>query len=234
MPSNGLLLVIVVSGHLFLQIFKRTRLSALTWDGPRLILGTAAAGGGLFALSRVLALVLELIPWAGRFMHSFVHAVFPVAYAGSLVLTVLLAVFLPLLLNMRLPKDWVYELSKTMPSTLERLMAQCTVDRQEMMFTMSDDKVYIGFVTDNTFVDPRAEYFRLLPIASGYRDKDDRDVSITTDYISLFLEEESIDFTVVLPLSDVVSGRVFDPDLFQNFFNQTLRSPALEDEVAAS
>lgn len=72
----------------------------------------------------------------------------------------------------------------------------------------------------------------LIPIASGYRDKDSRDLIMTTNYGPAISEQLSIrdireldDLKVAFPMRDVVSARLFDQELYASF---------LDDKAASS
>ena len=68
----------------------------------------------------------------------------------------------------------------------------------------------------------------IIPIASGYRDKDTQKLEITTNYapvIQEYLKEDEApvsspnyeDFRVVIPRSEIVSARLFMQEVYQRF-----------------
>lgn len=66
----------------------------------------------------------------------------------------------------------------------------------------------------------------LIPVASGYRKEDTHELEITTNYAPVlweFLEKHGAsglvyeDFRVVIPMSEIVSARIFDPDVYELF-----------------
>ena len=66
----------------------------------------------------------------------------------------------------------------------------------------------------------------LLPLNSGYRKEDTHELEITTNYAPVlweFLEKHGSsglvyeDFRVVIPMSEIVSARIFDPDVYELF-----------------
>lgn len=91
----------------------------------------------------------------------------------------------------------------------ERLQFSCfeTGDPQLVMVTLNDNKVYVGLVSQlPPIVASRFEYFRILPVWSGYRDPRDRRVYRTTDYQSAVLVEGDREKLVkVLPVSSIAA-----------------------------
>ena len=97
-----------------------------------------------------------------------------------------------------------------------------------MEVSLRTGKAYVGFVIGNTISRwPEAD-LALLPMLSGYRSKDTQQLVITTDYAATFhaLSQEDVselfrgdpnDFRVVIPRSEIISARLFDPDLHQQF-----------------
>ena len=64
----------------------------------------------------------------------------------------------------------------------------------------------------------------VVPMFSGYRDENTQDLVITLDYfpvIDMYLEEKPSlteeDFRVVLPMSEIVSARLFYEDVYDQF-----------------
>ena len=68
---------------------------------------------------------------------------------------------------------------------------------------------------------PRDSDVALVPMLSGYRDSGTRELRITTHYSPLFgdpLDPGRLpDFRVVVPISEIVSVRPFDLEIYQKF-----------------
>lgn len=85
---------------------------------------------------------------------------------------------------------------------------------QDIMLHMGDRKVYIGFVM--TLSEPNesqslAQEITIFPLKSGYRDKDNLTVTITTNY-----KKEDALF-IILRRDEIVSATIYDVSIFQNF-----------------
>ena len=82
------------------------------------------------------------------------------------------------------------------------------------MLHMSDKKVYIGFIM--TLSEPNeevsiAQEIAIFPLKSGYRDKDNLTVTITTNY----KEEDKL--FIILRREEIVSATIYDRQIFENF-----------------
>ncbi|MEG0483570.1 hypothetical protein [Acinetobacter sp.] len=93
---------------------------------------------------------------------------------------------------------------------------------QLIMITMSDRKVYIGLVVgfgkDNDAFSVDNETFFFLPIKSGYRNKYDLRVCVTTDYSSAINNANELDdIQIILNKKSIVSACKFDDSRFKSF-----------------
>ena len=98
--------------------------------------------------------------------------------------------------------------------------------------TLKSNKSYVGYVRDSGVTTHRTDpNITLIPMISGYRDPETRELRLTTSYgerIAEFLSKENRqkslwkfeDFQVALPFSEIVSARLFDPEVY-SLFQQT-------------
>lgn len=87
------------------------------------------------------------------------------------------------------------------------------------MCSMSDRKVYVGTVSaisEPDEIQGVAEDFSLVPVYSGYRDKDSLSVCFNTFYKEI-KKENGEDFTIHLKKENIVSMTLFEYDLFSKF-----------------
>jgi hypothetical protein len=87
----------------------------------------------------------------------------------------------------------------------------------------------VGWVTASPNLDPQEQYFRLLPFTSGYRDKDSLETYRTVYYQNV-LEDESLDpdrFFITLPLKDIKIANLFDADVYNQYFAESDKPPAM-------
>mgnify|MGYP004717385369 CR=1 FL=1 len=87
------------------------------------------------------------------------------------------------------------------------------------MCTMSDRKVYVGAITsvsEPDEVNGLAEEFSIIPVYSGYRDKDSLSVKFNTFYKDVEAGN-NVDFTIHLKKENITSMTVFDYEIFSRF-----------------
>lgn len=115
-------------------------------------------------------------------------------------------------------------------NSLERLLFEVSTDWDDgdrsalLQITCNDNKVYVGYIRhlppDPSFKDA---FLEILPVYSGYRDKDTRKVAFTTIYDEFFewlIEDDSRDlgdYFKVIPISTICSASRFDLDVFLLF-----------------
>ncbi len=71
------------------------------------------------------------------------------------------------------------------------------------------------------------KHMKLLPMVSGYRHPETRELVITRDYAEVYqqlMDEDSSellthadDFQVVIPIGEIVTANLFDPDVYEIF-----------------
>ena len=125
-------------------------------------------------------------------------------------------------------KNEIYAIALTNP--IDRLInnsAFLNADKfseKLIMLSMSDKKVYIGFVFNDKniferFLNGQSE-FVFCPIYSGYRHKDTQEVIITTDYRDEDLEkdqEENLKFQIILSRKNILTATRVDIDTLLDF-----------------
>lgn len=87
---------------------------------------------------------------------------------------------------------------------------------------MRNRKSYIGLgiVSGVETIDKDKADIELLPIASGFRNKHTQELIITENYAEVLdkhRNQQYDDFRIVIPMSEIVSARIFDPDAYELF-----------------
>ncbi|MEO4006539.1 hypothetical protein [Flavobacterium sp. CAU 1735] len=94
------------------------------------------------------------------------------------------------------------------------------------MITTKSNKVYIGYVTKIS--EPLGEsHIRIIPNFSGYRNKDNLRIDITTIYTDVIKEyiksnrKKEIDekLGIIIPVNEILIVSKFDSDIFGRFNN---------------
>jgi hypothetical protein len=128
---------------------------------------------------------------------------------------------------------------------MDRFLFNSAESSALIQLTLSDGKFYVGKV-ESLAANPLApnSFVRILPYASGYRDKDTKELIFTSFYEAVYDElvkepgftESSLDqFKKVLPFSAIFSANRFDTDMYMRFQKEeTTESPSVQndDEMA--
>lgn len=155
----------------------------------------------------------------------------PFPDSGTPFLACMLGVLAPFALNLLVPfqiaNARLHHNLRT--NSLERLFYRAAVDSSLVQVTLSDGKVYVGWI-DRLPPDPASTdaYLQLLPITSGYRHKETKKVVFTTHYDEIY-ENEAVDlydFLKILPIANIESAGTFQQDVYLMFVQS--ESPNVE------
>lgn len=187
--SALILLVLVISGFLFNQIYYRLRYFSARAEGQKLFFMAAGAGIviGALVFGATGALKVSSVlqdSWVQALARSIDTAI-PVPYACRLITTIVFAVVAGLLMNLatrlRHWREWstpsrklVYnKLTDEHGNAMSQLLRRAAVNQKLVMLTLQSRKIYCGRILE---VPPNIERedacVELLPFFSGYRDKD--------------------------------------------------------------
>ncbi len=113
----------------------------------------------------------------------------------------------------------------------EILLAEALADSKQIQVTLSNQKVYVGWVTRSPNPWSQEKYFRIQPSISGFRSKDDGEVRFSTFYDEL-LDRYTNDpkrlraYEIVIPMDKIVSASGFDPAAYVEFQKKRATRPA--------
>lgn len=212
----GWLLVPALGGYWFLIHAHFTRFGAHRHSGYHLVLRSGVAGGVFVILAHTVVLCVDFaFPSVGEFWRKLV----PINYSGTFLLSALLGIGLPLICN-RFYSEGRAALRAAAEAgdLIELLLAESIRHQKLIQISLKSSKVYVGYALD---VEPpvRGESdVAVIPLLSGYRDKDTCEMTITNNYVPLIQRYQSDqsalgDLRVVIPKSEIVSGRFFDMDI---------------------
>ncbi len=110
---------------------------------------------------------------------------------------------------------------------IELLISESIEEQKVVEISLRSGKSYIGFALESGITRQGESDIALIPIASGYRNKDTQELEITNDYARVILESlddpspsPSLvykDFQIVIPMSEIVSARIFHFEVYQQF-----------------
>ena len=188
-------------------------------SGHKLYLSALACGAVLLLISQSLYYFQELI-WLDLLKYPTIFVISDEA-SFITVMTLPLSVLIALLINKIdsiKEHSWIKAISK---NDVDSLCYEAATDFKPISITLDTRKVYIGLVYDS--LEPEKEgYLTILPLYSGYRDKDNLEFNLDKKYRSVYLlidqleedltEKESeeklaelSDYRVVIPKERIVT-----------------------------
>ena len=126
--------------------------------------------------------------------------------------------FIGWLLNSLYPiQDFIdNDLDKILYSSLS-----CSNKQVALQFTLDDRKSYVGWVIDGVEAKNDSAFVTILPIFSGYRDKDTLSLKLTVDYRRFYSElEDYQQLAVVLPKSKITICNYFNSKVYKQLGNR--------------
>lgn len=231
MGSLGLLFIPTLGGYWFLTKLYYTRYSTLRDSGYHVLFKSAIAGLILGIVARSIVIFL-LIPSLPRFVEIWKSHV-PSDYSGTVVLSFLLGCVLPPVINQFYGKEKAMRrTARESGNLIELIIRENNESGKLVELSLKSGKSYIGFVLESGIARHGESDVALLPLKSGYRKEDTHELEITTNYAPVLWEflqnPESSglnyeDFRIVIPMSEIVSARIFDPDVYELFQQRIIR-----------
>lgn len=221
----GDLLIPALGGYLFLTICYATKYTIEDHSGYQVLLQSISCGIGLFIISHLIINFMVPEKRLLRITSIFPEGISP-ATALSFVLGLCFAYFLNLFYHKK--KAWA-RYAKVNNIHIYEIIHNATNKRLPIHITLDDGKIYIGEPLA-TFIRRREnEEIAIVPWISGHRDKDTGKMKIDIDYIPVIIEsmnddKNSInyqDYRLIVPLSRVISSRLFSLDVYNRFFNES-------------
>lgn len=213
----GLLLIPALGGYYLLSRAHVSRYWVARQSGYKLFFSAAIAGVALLAVARLIVILLPsdgLSPIVDTW-RSYA----PFEYAGTVAISAFLAVTVPLLTNRFFDESKCAMRAAIAHGDLTECLIQDAVDsngRELVEVSTKGSKCYIGFAVVSGVAAADDTDIAIVPLASGYRDSETRELRITTNY-SPALQQSNLEvtkFRVVIPLSEIASARRFDPDAY--------------------
>lgn len=245
MPRLDLILLPLLGGYIFLITFNITKFYHQRIEKQRLVFNSLVAAcfiAGLGYLIDYYIFKSELIickrTLASRYFSEVVHY----DIKGLKHAFFFFAISYPLgkLLNLLFWRkfSFAYTVEKW-GNQLDRLfwfsLNEKSDENKLLMITTKSNKVYIGYV--NKISEPIGEtYITIIPNLSGFRNKDNLKLEITTKYtdvIQKYVEENRADelddkLGVILPVSEILVVSKFNIEIFESFtsFENTIEAGA--------
>lgn len=243
---------ILISGYLFVSISTYQKYITRREDGHRYYFRCGAFGIGFSMLGIVLATLLDAFNVPTFILNSLGTSIeqltsvtkfsqtlqdyLSLKFAFGTGLAVLIAPLFALIDNLfRNAEKSRASVHKSKSPALEKFLFDCGTHLRTVLITLSSRKVYVGIVHDISIESGEVEHFTILPILSGYRDKDTLTVKFTTNYYLHYeqhLDENGNpldgngssfdDFIEMISVSKIDHLGSFDIDTYKKFSDLTL------------
>lgn len=246
-----LVLPIFLSGYIFGSNAYYFKYRLMRTDGYHLYFSSAVIGVLFVASSTIIFLILEHVA-SGCVRHLISRAKNSFNSAFSLhsenhfeliligLLSMLLSYLVAVYWNKRVKGMNASHRYAIKDDDFEKLLYDSNGEKP-ISFTMENGKVYIGLAFRSFRPDEERKSIRILPLRSGFRNKDSGKVEYDTFYMDLYERlslvpagldsdkyseynkaygefiENTDDFSVVLPIVDIKSAHFFDVDVFEEF-----------------
>lgn len=227
MEYSALLLLPLVGGFIFTKEWEFTRYNLARSDGQRLYFYSAFWGVYIGLISYTLSFFV--LPWFALHLPFFNIETGSYVVIGAMVMSPTVGYLCAKILNHFC--DEGYHLERALElDQLELLLVDAVLNGWLVMLSLDDSaggKVYVGLVP--SISDPamsKRKNIGLIPVLSGYRTESNK-VEFTTSYADVLTGVEGDsddlghldmdDFLVVLPMSRIVSARLFDRNAYDVF-----------------
>lgn len=231
MPYN-LLLLPLLGGFVFITRWNRTRWHALRAEKERLLFYAALAGLFHLGLAFLIASLPPLIrcrpslPCLPQLWNEHV----PFEYSGIACLAFALgAGSWPILNLFWKTKNESDRIIKDEGGPFEQLLDNAMKYEKRVILTLKGGKVYVGRIGQSYRPGQRDQTILLLPLKSGYREKDKHRVELTTDYEAAYegikndypetYADVIRDFGIVIPIVEITSISIYSDMVHRRYFS---------------
>ena len=213
----GIIFIPALGGYFLLNWLNYTRYGIARDSGYHVLLKSAVVGAVLFALAHGAILVID-----GNFpeITSQWESYLDYPYSSTVTLGILLEVVIGIAGNLVYSKDKAArDIAIKDGDFVELLIRESMQVPGLIELSLRSGKSYIGFALESGIAQSGDSDISMVPMASGYRNKETKELEITTYYAPV-IEDSELDYTdfqVVIPKSEIVSARLFDPEIYQRF-----------------
>jgi len=218
-PSSTAVLLPLLVGYLFLSIFYFASFRAQYLDGYRLLIESTVVGFIIFVVARGAAFWLHQFKYPAEAEQWITTGSLNFPFIGSTIIAVCIAVSVPIAGNLIVgPQNAKNRLIARHDNGFIRLFGRAWKDNRMVSVTLSNRKVYIGYVLTTPNLNPRQQFVGLLPIVSGYRDKDTLRLVPVIDYAKVISDSLTpTDFEITICIDSIDSANLFDPKAYNRF-----------------
>ena len=222
--SFGLVLLPAIGGYWFLTHLNYTRYRSVRDSGYHVLFSSAIVGVVLYFLAFSVSFILELL-WTDILDFWDDHLRVSEPFTFEVVLSFVLAGLLPVGLNKLYSSGRAaIKAARENGNHIELLIAESVRNQKLVEISLRSRKSYVGYPLASGVGNSLYADVVLVPIWSGYRDRDTQKLNIFVKYnlvVDQFLEEDpklkKWDFRIAIPMSEVISARLFIPEVYDRF-----------------
>ncbi|MGJ1205673.1 hypothetical protein [Sphingobacterium lactis] len=142
--------------------------------------------------------------------------------SGMVGISFLLVVLITYLSNFLLNREQeIHAAIKAIGNEFELMISKAIKEEKLILLSLKNDKFYIGWVKEIP-IPSQSNYLKIIPVFSGYRDKEKR-LKFTSQYIeaySLLIEDgkgstfEDFNSDIVIPISEIITISFYDQEIY--------------------
>lgn len=219
----GAFLIPALVGYFLLRMLNFTRFSVARDAGYHVLFKSTIAGAILFGIAH--GFIMAMNQWVLDISDKWqTYINYP--FSDTIALGILLGLLVCFVGNRIYSEGKAAEAIAIKDGDLiELLIRESMRTRKSVEISLKTGKSYIGFAVESGIAKSGESDISLIPVASGYRNKNSQELEITTNYASVIAESypdaksylDYVDFRIIIPKSEIVSARLFDPDIYQRF-----------------
>jgi hypothetical protein len=230
------ILIPLLAGYIFAVLFPPSGYNAAREEGQKLYFRAMFYGLFIFVSTLLInIIVIKEFPGLVTQTKLFITYVLEQSFQAQStqhniqiiflgLISVIYAIFLGLASNVS-SRFKLYAFHKAIVNDdIEIIITRAVLRGLPISVTMNSGKVYVGFVGRTTDPKESRKDIKILPLLSGYRDKDTHSINFTTNYYSIYESNDNSlshlkpeDFEIAFPLSELSSINLFDIDAYNKF-----------------
>lgn len=238
MPYN-LLLIPIITGYYILTFSLLFKYNTQRLSKERILYESILAGLIIIICGFILRVIFDLITF-GKAIPILLKLLnkLPIEkplYFWTVIFSSLISIAILKFVNNRINKyyskdDPIIWAVKKYGDEIETLFKDSALNGFAIQVTLKNDKVYIGFC-EETPIPKLTNYLKLSPILSGYREKESKQLKITTDYeevVNQFikdieekkgveLEKITLNTDIIIKQDEILSASIYEQKIFEMF-----------------
>lgn len=244
--ATVLLAVILVSGFIYVNLSLSTRYRYKRSEGWDAYFFVAAWGIGFFLAGGLITFILNVTGGFRLLAHIFhittesfdgilstarnkAQRIYEIKQIAWIVISILMSAILGLINKQRTKRGdrrWDVLAKIVGHNFHEAMLVEASARQFPIIATLSSRKFYVGLITCPALEHGQSEYLEMLPLLSGYRNKDDLTIHITTNYYQHYADSNNpngspgvnlSDFRIVIPKDELETMSFFDIDAYKKF-----------------